>query len=410
MTATGEAPPPSYPTFVVLSMTIVQVLATMTLFTPATMAPELAARLDVDASLLGYQISITYITAALSSLTAGGIVSRFGACRTSQISLVLSAIGILLFLIPSILAMSLGSLVIGWGYGLTNPASAQLLQRITGEGRRNLIFSLKQTGVPLGVLAAGLIIPPTTLSFGTDAAFLVVAALTLAWAIALQPIRQDWDADRDPKRRITARPLAGFNVIMRTPALRYLSMTAFCYAGIQIGLTAYTVTLLVKDLGYGLIAAGVVLSVMQVSGTVGRIIWGWLADRTGRSLMVLACLGGVMTISCLAVGLMTPDWSVLLVQGLFVVFGAAALGWNGIFMANIARLAPRGEVGSAVGGGLAVTFSGVVALPTLFAIAFSLSGSYTLTFAFASVAGVVGAALTLVAGRAAGREPPSANH
>ena len=68
-------------------------------------------------------------------------------------------------------------------------------------------------------------------------------------------------------------------------------------------------------------------------------------------------------------------------------------------MAAVAQLAPSGAVGSATGGALAVTFTGVVVVPAIFAAAYGFVGSYTLTFAFASIASVLGTVLTLVARR-----------
>lgn len=407
MTATAKTPVPRYPVFVVVATTVVQILATMALIAPATIAPDFAAKLGVDPALVGYQISVTYITAALSSLTAGGVINRLGACRTSQLSLLFCGTGMLLFLVPSLMAIMAGSLIIGWGYGLNNPASAHLLQRIAAERRRNLIFSIKQTGVPLGVLAAGLTIPPVTLAFGSEVAFLLVAGLCFLFILPMQPVRENWDEDRDPAYPLIARPLAGFHVIVHSPTLRNLSLAAFCYAGIQISLIAYTVTLLVEDLNFGLVAAGVVLSVTQISGAVGRVVWGWLADRSGRSLTVLAGLGFLMSACGIITGFMSSGWSLFAVQGLFLVFGAAAIGWNGIYMANVARLAPPGQVGSATGGALALTFSGVIVVPSVFATAYSVVGSYTLTFAFAAITSVVGACLTLSARRhaAAGSKP-----
>jgi hypothetical protein len=41
------------------------------------------------------------------------------------------------------------------------------------------------------------------------------------------------------------------------------------------------------------------------------------------------------------------------------------VGWNGVHLSEIARLAPPGEAASATGGSLALTFSGVVFSPLL---------------------------------------------
>jgi MFS family permease len=57
------------------------------------------------------------------------------------------------------LLLMLATLSIGIGYGLTNPTSAQVLSQHASERHRGLIFSIKQTGVPIGVALAGLLIP-----------------------------------------------------------------------------------------------------------------------------------------------------------------------------------------------------------------------------------------------------------
>ncbi|MCG8559747.1 MAG: MFS transporter [Hyphomicrobiales bacterium] len=389
-------------TLIVVATTTVQALATMAVVSPAAIAPEFARGLGLDPALIGYQVSFAYISAMLTSLFGGGIVHRLGACRTSQSSIVLSGIGIALLTIPALPAIALGSIVIGIGYGLTNPAASHLLARITTARRRNLIFSLKQTGVPLGVLATGLIVPSSALRFGTEGAFLIVTALCFAGALAMQPARRSWDADRDLEARPARQPFEGVSTILSTPPLRYLSLAAFCYAGLQISLMAYTVTLLVEDLGFGLVQAGILLSMAQVTGAVGRVVWGWLADRLGVSLLVLAGLGAAMAACALATGQMTPHWSPLAVQALLLVFGAVGIGWNGVYLAEVARLSPADKIGSVTGGSLALTFCGIVVLPSVFATAYGLVGSYTATFALASTFAMAGALLSALAHRANG--------
>lgn len=391
-------------TLVVIATTTVQALATMAVISPAAIAPEFARTLAIDPALIGYQVSFAYIAAMLTSLFGGGIVHRLGACRTSQSSIVLAGAGLALLTAPTLPAVALGSLVIGVGYGLTNPAASHLLARITTARRRNLIFSLKQTGVPLGVLATGLIVPPSALRLGVDVAFLIVSAFCLVGALAMQPFRRNWDADRDRDARPIRRPFEGVATILSTAPLRYLSLAAFCYAGLQISLMAYTVTLLVEELGFGLVEAGILLSMAQVAGAIGRVVWGWLADRIGYSLLVMAGLGAVMTASTLATGQMTSQWSALAVQLLLLVFAAVAVGWNGVYLAEVARLSPAGKIGSVTGGSLALTFAGIVVLPSMFATAYGVVGSYTSTFALASVVTVAGALLCVMAHRATQRD------
>jgi hypothetical protein len=88
-------------------------------------------------------------------------------------------------------------------------------------------------------------------------------------------------------------------------------------------------------------------------------------------------------------------WPHALVVVLVVAFGATAIGWNGVQLAEVARLAPPGSAGKVTGASGFVTFSGVVIGPPSFALLAALTGSYRVAFAaFAALS--TGAALALV--------------
>jgi MFS family permease len=52
-----------------------------------------------------------------------------------------------------------GAFIMGLGYGPVTPASSHLLARNAPLGIMALVFSIKQTGVPLGGAMAGAIVP-----------------------------------------------------------------------------------------------------------------------------------------------------------------------------------------------------------------------------------------------------------
>ena len=78
-------------------------------------------------------------------------------------------------------------------------------------------------------------------------------------------------------------------------------------------------------------------------------------------------------------------WPLLL--ALAFVFGLTASGWNGVFLAEVARLAPEGRVGEATGAVLMFGFAGLILSPLVMAgvaaaaslsVAFGLLGAATL--------------------------------
>ena len=66
-----------------------------------------------------------------------------------------------------------GALVIGSGYGVTTPSSSAILADRTPAGMRAFIYSVKQTGVPIGGALAGALIPLLIAAFDWRAAALI---------------------------------------------------------------------------------------------------------------------------------------------------------------------------------------------------------------------------------------------
>jgi predicted MFS family arabinose efflux permease len=306
----------------------VQALATLAVLSVPTLTPMVARAIGVPTSYVGYQVAIVYLAAMLASLCAGIFIGRFGACRTGQIAMLLNAVGCLVASRPSIGAIALGSVVIGCGYGLTNPAASELLMRHGPPDRRNLIFSLKQTGVPLGGMIAGLVAPSIAIGFGWQAVLWSVAGCSLLVAAASQLGRAALDRHRDRSPGSTALPLRALAAVMTRPALRWLALSSLCYSGIQLCVVAFLVVLLVEDLQYDLVTAGAILGLVQITGVVSRILWGYLADRLHDGLIVLIGLGLIMAMAATVVAL-SPALPAWVPVAMFIVLGPSAVGWTG---------------------------------------------------------------------------------
>ena len=61
--------------------------------------------------------------------------------------------------------------------------------------------------------------------------------------------------------------------------------------------------------------------------------------------------------------------------------GVASISWNGVYLAEVARVAPAGKIGDATAGSTFFTFIGYVLAPAIFAEAVRFTGSYSLCFA-----------------------------
>jgi MFS family permease len=364
----------------------IQAMVSMALLTVPVMATVVAQALGVSATLAGVYVAVAYIGAILASLASGSVVARFGAIRVSQAGLVLCAIGLAACALPSWPALALGAFLIGLGYGPITPASSHLLALTTPPHRLALVFSVKQTGVPLGGLLAGALVPGLVLVGGWQATLLVVATANLVCALASQPLRAGLDADRRSDRTLgfghLLRPL---HLVLSQRALARLAAFSFVFSATQLSLSTYLVTYLQEALDYGLVKAGLALSVAQAGGIVGRIAWGYVSDRWLGARRALALLAGLMAISTLATAMLDARVPPALVFALLVVFGASAIGWNGVYLSEVARRAPPGMASTATGGTLAVTFFGTVLGPALFGALAAAGGGYRAGFAALAV-------------------------
>jgi predicted MFS family arabinose efflux permease len=380
----------------------VQALGTMAVLAIPALAPAVALTLGVSTAQVGYQVAVIYVAAMLGSLSASACVGTFGPSRTGQIAMLLDAAGCLVASIATIPAVVIGSLLIGGAYGLINPAASELLNRYAPPNRRNLIFSIKQTGVPAGGMAAGLVGPTLALAAGWQAVLWAVALACVLVAVAAQPGRAVLDAHRGGPGKLTAFSLDALRGVFALPQLRWLALSSFCFSAVQLCVVAFLVALLVEDLGFDLVLAGAMLAVVQVAGAGGRVLWGFVADLLRDGLAVLLGLAAVMAVAAIVI-VLAPALPLGLTLAAFVVLGLTAVGWNGVYLSEVARLSPAQGVSATTGAAMFVTFTGVVFGPALFSALHGPLHGYTGAYAL-----LVAVSLAAVMMIAAVRFRPSA--
>jgi MFS family permease len=238
---------------------------------------------------------------------------------------------------PAVLA---GAVLIGLGYGPATPASSVILARAAPPGMLALTFSIKQTGVPLGTAIAGAVVPVLVLALGWQLAALAIGVVCAAFAIVVAPLRGDYDRERNPAAPVSLRSaFAPVLLVLSERRIAQLAFTSFVYGGVQITMVAYLVAFLTESFAL-LVLAGLVMAASQLASVAGRIVWGAVADRILSRRATLGLLGigmGVTALAALAAG---PGWPLWVLFGFALALGASAVGWNGVFLAELTRLAP----------------------------------------------------------------------
>ena len=361
------------------------------MFAPAVLAPAASVDVGVPASLVGVMTSIIYLAAACAAPQIGARVPQWGALRVTQIGLAVSALGLVLATLTHPALVLLAALVIGAGYGPSTPSGSALLAPRTPPKVFNLVMSIRQTGIPAGGALAGFALPWLIINHGWRNATLIAAASCVMVAALLQLVRARFDAPVPPSTGAARASLKqALNLVLSQPALRRISITAYFYGGVQLSYASFLVVMLLEQAQMDMVRAGAVLSAGMLAGMAGRLIWGALADALGDARRVLIGIGVVTTICAVLMTQVSATWPYAAVLLLAVVFGATTLGWNGVYIAELARAAPPGKVAAATGASLMFGYGGAVTVPPLCALLRHLSGGYMLPFLLLAAFSAVG--------------------
>ncbi|HEX9673107.1 MAG TPA: MFS transporter [Burkholderiales bacterium] len=343
---------------------------------PAVIAPAIIADLRLDAAWIGIYFGVMALSALIAQLGCGSFIVRYGALRVSQIALVMLSAGTALAALGSPLPLVLSAIIGGGGGAVSTPASSHLLSRCTSPRYLPLVFSIKQTAVPAGLLLAGVLGPPLTEWTGWRVTMLLCGAACAVLALVLQPLRRTFDTDRVPTRRFRLSDFRStLTVVLATPGLRALSFACLAFNGVQAVFTAYFVTYL-TTIGYTPVAAGFLFSVAVAVAVPGRILWGWIGSTYVSPSLVMAGLALGMAGSAALLALSNAGWPVLLVGVVACVLSATALSWHGVLLAETARASPEDMRGGVTGGVLSFGQVGALSLPLIYSGFLQLTGSY----------------------------------
>ncbi|HEY8622566.1 MAG TPA: MFS transporter [Casimicrobiaceae bacterium] len=358
----------------------IQAFTSLAATATSVLAPEIAPAAGFSPRLIGVFVGLVYAGSMLGSLFSGGFIERYGAIRVSQIGALACAAGVALVCGP-IWALALAPMVIGLGYGTITPASSHLLARTAPPNRMALTFSIKQTGVPLGAALAGATLPALALAFGWRSSLFLIALAGIGIVLIAQSTRKSLDIELARHRRVSlSAAFAPLKLIARDPRLTELALVGFFYAATQVCLMSYLVVYLAETLKASLVTAGFALTIANVGGIVGRIAWGAVADRRIPPRRMLALLGLTAGACSIATATFNQGWPPFALMMVCAIFGATAIGWNGVQLAEVARNAPEGQAGAVTGASGFVTFAGVVMGPPVFAVMVAFTANYRMGF------------------------------
>jgi predicted MFS family arabinose efflux permease len=314
---------------------------------------------DLSELYVGLFVTATIVGYTLALLPSGALVDAYGDRRIMFGSLAALIVGLVgVTIAPSYPTLLVAGMVLGAAYAPAMPASNRGIVAAAPTGHANLAMGIKQVGVTTGSAIASVLITSVAAVAAWQSGFLLVALTCGAFALLFVVRYQGVTASGQIHR-------PDFDALRGTAG--YLPLVA---AGFVVGATIFTTlgyTILYAEdiVGLGVAAAGGVLAVTQLTGSVGRIIAGSLADRIGGirgPLLVIATqlLGAGVLFGLLGFEPSDPR----VVTLIFIGLGVSLLGSTGVFYSALTSLVDRSAIGTATAAGqMAINIGGLVTPP-----------------------------------------------
>lgn len=360
-------------------------------------APLIRATFDLSEVEVGAIASCIYIGATASSITSGRLTDSLGVGPVLAMSMLALAIGLVISALAPVAAFFFAGLIIaGLGYGAVNPPT-NVLANPANPRRRALSMSIKQSGIPLGGILAGVIVPVAAAVSGWRWSLLIpiVACAGLAiFSARLGPMRAMSGHGRDAQASRTSLRL--------THAYTY----GFLMAGIQVAVFIFLAVYLVDERGFEPGRAGASLAILLIGGLIGRPGWGWISDRLHDDRVRVLQLGAVLSATFLVLlPIASGAWLVPVMIGV----GLCSVGWNGVFLALLTEIVPPNLIGSTTGVAMLLVHLGAVLLPPVVGFVAALTGGWMLAWGLCAAVTIV-AVVVLHAGRTPNLIPVAEGH
>ena len=170
------------------------------------LADQIAEDFGISRAWLGFYLFLQNVAAIIAAVGCGGFILRYGPLRVSQVALLLMGSSLLVTASGLLWLFPLGALLLG-AASVSTPASSHILARVTPLRLAPLVFSIKQTGVPVGALIGGLLIPfllglafysdtlGVSVRLGPYGASFITCLIVFAVMVSLERVRSFFDAE-----------------------------------------------------------------------------------------------------------------------------------------------------------------------------------------------------------------------
>lgn len=325
----------------------------------AVVAPEVAADLDLDATLLGTLSAVWFAAFAGMQFPVGVALDRWGTRRTVAVLMTAAAAGAAVFAAADGLVLAvIGQALIGIGCSPIFTGTMVAVSRWFPPERFAPLSSLILACAIGGALLSSRPFAMAAEWLGWRGALLAVAGLTLVSLVLVALFaRGPSEAASGGKREGLGELLAGVGEVLRLRALwPILPLCFFAYA-VLIGLRAlWSGSYLAAVFGLSAVERGDVVLLMSLGMLADTLAYAW-AERRYDARRAPVLIGTLLTVLVLIGLILAGDGSVWLAGAGLTAIGAVASTYV-LIVAQGRRFLPEHQTGRGIAYLTFVGFSG----------------------------------------------------
>ena len=257
-----------------------------------TLLPEMLTSLAITKAQAGIIYSSYFIAYTVFSPVLGMLADRYDMRFVLSGFVVLMGVGTFLMQY----ATSVGQAVFfftlaGIGCAACWAPVMALAQRWVSDKRRGMSLAFIDAGSSLGVISAGALVPIAVSTSGWQTGWMGLGIMAMVvgvmnfFLIRNGPTKQNGSATREKKE------------IVHTDYGRILSDRRFWLIGLAYLLTGFTIiipftflsTYAVRELSFTYSSAALLITIIGIGGTLGKITLGPVSDKLGRVKIMVLC-------------------------------------------------------------------------------------------------------------------------
>jgi len=329
--------------FVILNLSLVSGCVILGISIISPVLPQYALSFSVPIALVGWAISAFALARVVMDIPAGFLADRLGRKRNMMF-------GLVLIILSSIAAGTAGNyawliiarIVGGVGSALYMTSSTTWVALVSAGNSRGRYMSLYS-----GLVFAGTAFGPTVggyvaAHFGLRAPFFAYAVLGLAGLIATLPLKETADSLQATPSQMRMKDILGVVANRQFMLVNCAVLASFFLAtSVRATLVPLYASL---NLGMPEQRIGILLTVAAAGTAISIFPSGWLSDKVGRKIPMMACL----FLTGIAALLVPLQQSLAGLTGVMAFYGLA-MGLHGSIAAWPADVAPKGRLGTSMG-------------------------------------------------------------